>query len=117
MKTNCNYTPKYLYERLSEFVIGQDDYLKKVGITVWLHNNRIQAVESTSFDLRLQKQNLLCVGPTGSGKTLAVSILAKMYDLDVLIADMSGYTGTGWKGKDVDQLIEELYIQCKPCCP
>lgn len=113
METRPNYTPKQLYDRLSEFVIGQDDYLKKVGITVWLHNNRIQAVESTSFNLRLQKHNLLCVGPTGSGKTLAVSILAKMYDLDVLIADMSGYTGTGWKGKNVEELIKELYIECK----
>lgn len=113
MVTRTNYSPKQLYEHLSEFVVGQADYLKKVSITVWLHNSRIQAVESTSFDLRLQKHNLLCVGPTGSGKTLAITTLAKMYDLDVLIADMSGYTGTGWKGKDVDQLIKELYIQCK----
>lgn len=112
METRPNYTPKQLYDRLSEFVIGQDDYLKKVGITVWLHNSRIQAVESTSFDLRLQKHNLLCVGPTGSGKTLAISILAKMYDLDVLIADMSGYTGAGWKGKNVEDLIRDLYYQC-----
>lgn len=112
MKTNVNYSPKQLYDRLSEFVIGQDEYLKKVGVTVWLHNCRIQAVESTSFDLNLYKHNLLCVGPTGSGKTLAVTILAKMYDLDVLVADMSGYTGAGWKGKNVEDLIRELYEQC-----
>ena len=106
------YTPKELYDRLSECVIGQDEYLKKVAMTVWLHNKRLQAVENTLFDMHLQKYNLLCVGPTGSGKTLAVNILAELYDLDVLVADMSGYTGTGWKGKDVDQMIKDLYTQC-----
>lgn len=108
-----NYTPQYLFQKMSECVIGQDSYLQKIGITVWLHNKRIEASQSAFCDLNLQKHNLFCIGPTGSGKTLALSILAKLYNLDVLVADMSGYTGAGWKGKDAEDLIRNLFIQCR----
>lgn len=106
-----DYTPKELYQILSKSVLGQEDYLQKISTTIWLHNKRIEALRKNG-DVKLQKYNLLCVGPTGSGKTLALSILAEMYGLDVLIVDGSVYTGAGWKGHDVDEIIKSLYMTC-----
>lgn len=106
-------TPKELYTELRKSVCGQDPYLHKVCTTVWLHGQRLKANKYTTDEMPLQKHNLLCVGPTGSGKTLAITRLASIYKLDVYIADASGYTGTGWKGKDVSELISELYHYCK----
>ena len=105
-------TLEQLMRILRRTVIGQDEYLKKIAVTVWLHNRRIEAVNQAYYKAKLQKHNLLCVGPTGSGKTLAVTVLADFYGLDVMVADMSSYTGTGWKGKDVDEMIKELYDMC-----
>jgi len=60
----------------------------------------------------LPKQNLLIVGPTGSGKTLAISKLAKMYSLDVGICNAADFTAPGWKGRDPEEAIKEVYIAC-----
>lgn len=107
-----DYTPKKLFELLSETVKGQDDFLKKLSNVVWLHNKRIEARSKGSNKTCLQKYNLLCVGPTGSGKTLAVTTLAKLYGFDVGIFNAVDFTGTGWKGRDVAEIIQELFILC-----
>ena len=107
-----DYTPKKLFELLSDTVKGQDDYLKKLSNVVWLHNKRIEARSKGSNKTCLQKYNLLCVGPTGSGKTLAVTTLAKLFGFDVGIFNAVDFTGTGWKGRDVSEIIQELFILC-----
>jgi len=106
-----DYTPKELYQILSRSVLGQDDYLQKISTTIWLHNKRIEAIQKNG-DVKLQKYNLLCVGPTGSGKTLAISILAEMFGLDILIVDASTFTGAGYRGRDVEEIIHGLYVTC-----
>ena len=111
-RMNQGATLEQLMSVLKKSVVGQEEYLKKIAVTVWLHNRRIEAINNTYLKTKLQKHNLLCIGPTGSGKTLAVSILADLYGIDVLVADMSSYTGTGWKGKDIEEMIKELYELC-----
>lgn len=101
-----------LMDILRKSVIGQEQYLKKIAVTVWLHNNRIRVKKQSACQEKLQKHNLLCVGPTGSGKTLAVSILADLCGLDVMITDMSAYTGSGWKGREVKDMIVDLWAAC-----
>lgn len=64
------YTPQALYEILKETVIGQNDYIKTLATTMWLHHTRIETMAySFRSESKPQKQNLLVVGPTGSGKT------------------------------------------------
>lgn len=106
------YSPRNLYEILKHSVIGQDHYLKKIATTMWLHHKRIEAQRYIFGNQKLQKFNLLCVGPTGSGKTLAASILADLYGMDMIIEDMSGYTGAGYKGRDVEEIFKNLYLAC-----
>ena len=38
-----NWTPKKLYNLLKETVIGQDEYIKILSTTMWLHYLRIEA--------------------------------------------------------------------------
>lgn len=114
MKRN-DYSPKELYEILSKSVIGQDTYLKKIAVTVWLHNKRITATEHENqkmFPKTIQKHNLLCIGPTGSGKTLALNTLAKLYNMDLLVYDAASLTGTGWKGNGVEDILAQLLSVC-----
>lgn len=107
-------TPMSLFDELSGTVIGQDEYLMSLCTTVWLHDARIQMVKRHSFPKNIpQKQNLLIVGPTGSGKTLAIQSIAKLLGYEVLIANAPDFTGTGWKGRDVEELIQDLYRECQ----
>lgn len=107
-----DFTPRNLFETLSKTVKGQDDYLKKLSNVIWLHSKRIEVRNKFPNQKQLQKYNLLCVGPTGSGKTLAVNTLAKMYGFDVGIFNAVDFTGSGWKGRDVSEIIQELYVLC-----
>ena len=106
-----DYTPKELYDILRKKVIGQEDYLKKLATCIWMHNRRIQAKEEF-YQKDVLKQNLLVIGPSGSGKTYGAQILAELYGMDLLIVDMSSFTGTGWKGRDVRDMIKDLYHLC-----
>ncbi|WP_042347184.1 AAA family ATPase [Bacillus massiliigorillae] len=107
------WTPEKLYQKLKETVIGQDDYLKALSTTMWLHDIRINMQQKRNgLQTRLPKHNLLIVGPTGSGKTLALQELSKLYGYDLLIENAAEFTGTGYKGREVPEMINDLYIQC-----
>lgn len=72
-----SYTPESLYNILKQTVIGQDDYIKSLATTMWLHDLRIKSSEEPYPKQKIEKHNMLIVGPTGSGKTLAIQTLAR----------------------------------------
>lgn len=112
--TMIDRTPEELYKVLKETVIGQDSYLKSLATTFWLHDSRTKTLRKEKFykQAKPQKQNMLIIGPTGSGKTLAIQTLAKLMNYDLLIANAPDFTGNGWKGRDAQEMIEDLYNQC-----
>ena len=57
---------------------------------------------------RLQKSNILLIGPTGSGKTLLAQTLAKILDVPFCIADATSLTEAGYVGEDVENVIVNL---------
>lgn len=106
-------TPIELFDELSKTVMCQDDYLMSLCTTLWLHDARIRVLDKARYrGIFPQKQNLLIVGPTGSGKTLAIQTLAKMLGYELLIANAPDFTGNGWKGRDIETLLVDLYKQC-----
>ena len=58
--------------------------------------------------LRLEKSNILLLGPTGSGKTLLAQTLAKCLDVPFAIADCTTLTQAGYVGEDVESVIAKL---------
>lgn len=107
------YTPTQLYEELSKTVMCQDKYLQTLATTLWLHDIRIRLITGRKSRINMPpKNNLLIVGPTGSGKTLALQTIAKMLKYDLLISNFASFTGAGWKGRDVEELIKDLYTLC-----
>ena len=73
-----NWTPQSLAAELRKNIIGQDNYLDDLCLSVWLHSLRIQAGNATGRRIRQPKMNLLVLGPSGSGKTSAVQKLAEL---------------------------------------
>lgn len=62
-------TPKWIYHRLDEYVIGQERAKKVLSVAVHNHYKRVWSNQKSS-DVELQKANILLLGPAGSGKTL-----------------------------------------------
>lgn len=100
--------PKEIVEKLSEYVIGQEDAKKALAVAVYNHYKRITTIGKLENDVELQKSNILLVGPTGSGKTLLAQTLAKLLNVPFAIADATALTEAGYVGEDVENILLKL---------
>lgn len=95
--------PKQIKSLLDEYVIGQEKAKKVLSVAVYNHYKRFLHKAS-----RIEKSNVLLIGPTGSGKTLLVNTLSKILDVPLVTIDATELTPAGFKGTDVDAIIHEL---------
>lgn len=101
-------TPKWIYKRLEEYVVGQEQSKKVLSVAVYNHYKRIRSNRNPSPEVELQKANVLMIGPAGSGKTLLAQTLAKILDVPFTIADATSLTEAGYVGEDVENILLRL---------
>lgn len=99
-------TPRSVMNILNDHVIGQEHAKKSVSVAVYNHCKRIL----NSSTVKIQKSNLLMVGPTGTGKTLIAQVLSEILDVPFVITDATTLTESGYAGDDAEILIEKLLI-------
>lgn len=100
--------PKDIFEYLDKFVVGQDKAKKMLSVAAHNHYKRLMIYKESDFEKKLDKTNLMLLGPTGSGKTYLVKKLAEFLKVPCFVADANSLTAAGYVGKDVDSLIEGL---------
>ena len=100
-------SPREIFERLEEYVVGQERAKKVLSVAVYNHYKRIGSGTQTD-DVELQKSNILLIGPTGCGKTLLAQTLAKILDVPFCIADATALTEAGYVGEDVEHILLRL---------
>ena len=99
--------PKWIYQKLDEYVVGQDQAKKVLSVAVYNHYKRVWSTQK-SEDVELQKANILLLGPSGSGKTHLAQTLAKILDVPFAIADATSLTEAGYVGEDVENILLRL---------
>ena len=97
-------SPREIYRRLEEYVVGQERAKKVLSVAVYNHYKRINAGPAVD-DVELQKSNILLIGPTGCGKTLLAQTLARILDVPFSIADATALTEAGYVGEDVETIL------------
>ncbi|MCR4822622.1 MAG: ATP-dependent Clp protease ATP-binding subunit ClpX [Treponema sp.] len=103
-------SPKEFKEYLDEYVIGQDYAKKALSVAVYNHYKRMSKLDSinTDNDIKIEKSNVLLIGPTGSGKTLLAKTLAEKLKVPFAIADATTLTEAGYVGEDVENVLLKL---------
>ena len=82
-------------------VKNQDEQLKQL-INIIRHN-QLAANKYT-------KSNVMIVGNTGTGKTLIANTIAEKFNVPYVIENATQFTENGYKGRDVEDMLYDLYI-------
>lgn len=103
-------TPKEFKNYLDQYVIGQDDAKKVLSVAVYNHYKRmsISKMDTSDDSVKIEKSNILLIGPTGSGKTLLAKTLAQKLNVPFAIADATTLTEAGYVGEDVENVLLKL---------
>ncbi|XP_061825676.2 ATP-dependent clpX-like chaperone, mitochondrial isoform X2 [Nerophis lumbriciformis] len=67
-----------------------------------------EVLDSTHVEIKLEKSNIILLGPTGSGKTLLAQTLARCLDVPFAICDCTTLTQAGYVGEDIESVIAKL---------
>ena len=101
-------TPRYIYEKLEEYVIGQEKAKRILSVAVYNHYKRVWSNKHSDEKVELQKANILMYGPSGSGKTHLAQTLARILDVPFAIVDATSITEAGYVGEDVENILLRL---------
>uniref|UniRef100_A0A158PM21 AAA domain-containing protein n=1 Tax=Angiostrongylus costaricensis TaxID=334426 RepID=A0A158PM21_ANGCS len=58
--------------------------------------------------IRLEKSNILLIGPSGVGKTYLTQTLARILDVPIALCDCTSMTQAGYVGEDVESVVQKL---------
>ncbi len=101
-------SPKNIFDKLSEYVIGQESAKKTLSIGISNHYKRIKFNATSGKDVKIEKSNILLSGPTGCGKTYLAETAAKIIGVPYCIVDATSITETGYVGEDVESILASL---------
>ena len=129
--------PHQIKKLLDRDVVGQEYAKKVMSVAVYNHYKRVLSEEEAlakeadhpkkkysakelatiNFEenpeaildeVKIEKSNMLMIGPTGSGKTYMVKTIAKILDVPLAITDATSLTEAGYIGDDVESVLSKL---------
>jgi len=99
--------PTEIKAYLDHHVVGQEQAKKVMAVAVHNHYKRI-LFQDLDDGVKLEKSNILVLGPTGTGKTLIAQTLANFLSVPFAIADATALTEAGYVGEDVENILVRL---------
>lgn len=105
-------TPMTIKKHLDKWVIEQERAKTDISTEIYNHFKRIKRLEENpkaNENLRIEKSNIILIGPTGVGKTELVRSLSAFLDLPYVVEDSTSFTSVGYIGRDADEILKDLF--------
>ncbi len=102
-----NYDLQKTYETIRQAVVGQDKQIQNILTTI--DDNLTVANDPKNHDPRPCIRNIVILGESGGGKTFIITNIAKQLHIPYYIADATEYTEGGYVGRDVKEMLLDLY--------
>lgn len=98
-----------MYASIKKTIISQDEQIMQI-LTALFKN---QKVVDSDLDIDLiakLKENILIYGSTGTGKTEILKRISKLYDIPIVIEDATSLSETGYQGRKITDMLEDLCL-------
>ena len=97
-----------MYGEVRKTIIAQDEQVKQVLASVY-KNQRIINSSLDDETITKLKENIIVYGPSGTGKTEILTQIAKLCNVPIVIEDATSFSETGYVGRDVSDMLSDLY--------
>jgi len=102
-------TPHEIKAYLDQHIIAQERLKRSVATAVYHHFKRRDAARAKKAGAaKIQKSNMLVLGPTGSGKTETFRAISEMLKVPFYVQDCTRLTQQGYVGDDSDDMLRGL---------
>lgn len=91
-----------LFRQVTSTLIAQDEPARRV----------IAEIARKELDIRKKKEGILLTGATGVGKTELMRLIAKYLNRPFFKVNTTQLTVPGYVGKDIEEVLWDLYLQC-----
>ena len=98
-----------MYTSIRKTIISQDEQIMQILTSLFKN----QKVVNSNLDLDLiakLKENILIYGSTGTGKTEILKRISKLYNIPMVIEDATSLSETGYQGRKITDMLEDLYL-------
>ena len=99
---------KDVYKKTLEVIKGQDEHVKSILSSI-MWNRKLNQSELSREEIAKNKHNLLLIGKTGVGKTEIIRQISANTDIPMVVVDATEYTEAGYVGKNVEDMLKNLY--------
>lgn len=98
-----------MYKKIKETIISQDEQIMKILTALFKNQTVVTSTLNPDLIAKLKESILIC-GPTGTGKTEILKRIAKLYNVPMVIQDATSLSETGYIGRNITDMLEDLYL-------
>ena len=106
---NNNTDISQMYSAIKKTIISQDEQIMQI-LTSLFKNQRVINLSLGLDMIAKLKENIIVYGSTGTGKTEILKRIANIYKIPIVIEDATSLSETGYVGRDIKDMLENLYL-------
>lgn len=98
-----------MYSTIKKTIISQDEQIMQI-LTSLFKNQKVINLPLRPDIIAKLKENIIVYGSTGTGKTEILKRISNIYGVPIVIEDATSLSETGYIGRNIADMLEELYL-------